>query len=676
MWCRRNRTAAAFLVVLSLFAGFSTWQWLRAEGLRRQAERDARGGEIDQALAFCSQGEVGRGLLKLAGTLRNAPSNSDDLKRAIRANIIAWTPYAIRLRAVLPHAGQVYAVAYSPDGKTIVTVGSRNRDDGNLGRPIGGTAQLWDRETCEPRGGPLTHGASVLAAVFSPDGRLLGTGGADGAARLWRVADGSPLGAPLRLDGQVHCIAFSPDGRILVTGSTDRSARFWDPASGARLGEPLKHEYRVTQVGFRPDGRVVFTGCLDGRVRLWDAQTRRLISDQPRMRGRQEESRPARIATFGGGGTSLVTNQMLSSTEHVGAGLWDGATGEPIGNGLFHDRSVCAVALSQDGRIALSGGEDKTARLWDARTGRSLGPPLHHQETVRAVVLSHDGTLALAGTDGGTAQLWDVSTGKSVGNPMRHETGRSIRDLAFHPSGREVVTASEDGTARVWSLPSGRQTEVSTTDAGLNEQEPRLAYSPDRRLMLVAYTDGTARVRDAVTQIESGMFLKHDKEVLSVAWSPDGRRLLTGCIDGTVRVWLARTREPFGKPVSHQGPVRSVAFSPDGHVVLSGGEDKTARLWDAESGKPIGPPLIHNENVVAAAFSPDGRTLLTLTEDGTVRRWAGPTVPRGPDELFILWAELVTGSTAEEDGSLRGLDAKSWRRKHQRLRELGGAGID
>ena len=87
MWCRRNRRVAAFLVALSLFAGFSTWQWLRAEGLRHQAERDACGGQIDQALALCSEGEVGRGLLKLAETLRNAPSRSDDLKQAIRANI-------------------------------------------------------------------------------------------------------------------------------------------------------------------------------------------------------------------------------------------------------------------------------------------------------------------------------------------------------------------------------------------------------------------------------------------------------------------------------------------------------------------------------------------------------------------------------------------------------------
>ena len=87
MWCRRNRKVAAFLAALSLFAGVSTWQWLRAEDLRHQAEHNAGAGRIDQALALCSQGEVGRGLLALAETLQTAPSGSDDLRRVIRANI-------------------------------------------------------------------------------------------------------------------------------------------------------------------------------------------------------------------------------------------------------------------------------------------------------------------------------------------------------------------------------------------------------------------------------------------------------------------------------------------------------------------------------------------------------------------------------------------------------------
>src|SRR5262249_3032756 len=158
----------------------------------------------------------------------------------------------------------------------------------------------------------------------------------------------------------------------------------------------------------------------------------------------------------------------------------------------------------------------------------------------------------------------------------RHE--KCVLDVAFHPSGREFLTASEDGTTRIWSRPLAAESSGQpTTEANLGDRRAYLAYSPDGKRMLVGHPDGTARVRDVDTGIEDGVILKPEQEVHAVDWSRDGQTLLTGSTDGIVRAWSANTRMLIRQFLAHDGAVRSVAISPDGLTVLTGGEDRTAQ---------------------------------------------------------------------------------------------------
>ena len=157
-----------------------------------------------------------------------------------------------------------------------------------------------------------------------------------------------------------------------------------------------------------------------------------------------------------------------------------------------------------------------------------------------------------------------------------------------------------------------------------------------------------------------------------MAISPDGTRLLTGCVDGTVHGWSARTRQPIGRPLHHQGPVHSVEFSSDGRTVLTGGGNRTARLWDAATGKPIGMPLTHDADVVAVAFSGPGDAIFTKTENGIVRRWDRAADVLGPDERFVLWAQVAIGAEIDANGTVRAIDGSTWYQKWNRLRALGG----
>ena len=132
------------------------------------------------------------------------------------------------------------------------------------------TARLWDPATGEQLRTLTGHTGDVYGVAFSPDGRLLATAGDDETARIWDPATGEQLRTLTGHTSPVTGVAFSPDGRLLATASNDKTARIWDPATGEQLRTLTGHTGPVNGVAFSPDGRLLATASNDKTARIWD----------------------------------------------------------------------------------------------------------------------------------------------------------------------------------------------------------------------------------------------------------------------------------------------------------------------------------------------------------------------------------------------------------------------
>ncbi|MGK7870557.1 nSTAND1 domain-containing NTPase [Falsiroseomonas sp. E2-1-a20] len=239
----------------------------------------------------------------------------------------------------------------------------------------------------------------------------------------------------------------------------------------------------------------------------------------------------------------------------------------------------------------------------------------------RSAVFSPDGQRLVTASADGTARLWDLRGERPQATVLEGHR-EQVLHAAFSPDGQRLVTASEDRTARLWDL-RGERPQVTVLE-GHRGPVVHAAFSPDGQRLVTASWDNTARLWDLRGERPRATVLEgHQGSVRHAAFSPDGQRLVTASFDRTARLWDLRGERPQATVLDgHQMPVLHAAFSPDGQRLVTASWDDTARLWDLRGDRPQVAVLEeHREPVVHAAFSPDGQRLVTASADGTARLW-------------------------------------------------------
>jgi WD40 repeat protein len=299
-----------------------------------------------------------------------------------RARSWHFSPPAHRPAQVAGHDGEVWALAYTPDGATLISAG----DDHLI--------KLWDpddgRLVRELRG----HEALVASVAVHPDGHLLASAGFDKKVRLWDLPGGRPRAVLEGHEGPVRAVAFAPDGQTIASGGSDNTVRLWDIPSGRPKNILRAHTDVVRALVFDPRGRFLASASTDRTVRVFDASTcevRRVLSCP----------KDSASIAFSPDGSVLVAGDDLGSISVWEVGPWTKKTFVKVS-----DAPVWEVAFSPDGRTLATACGDAKVRLWDPITGQVLLVLDGHAVRVNTVVFSPDGNALTSGSHDGSVRLW------------------------------------------------------------------------------------------------------------------------------------------------------------------------------------------------------------------------------------------------------------------------------
>jgi WD40 repeat protein len=473
------------------------------------------------------------------------------------------------------------ALAFLPDGKTLVSAGA-----------YGNSIRVWEAATGRLVREIRTEPLSVRSFAASPDGRLAAVSGfftdadnrpAAGAVRVLDLASGAEVRtwSHAASDADLGAMAFTRDGKLLLSLVGDGTLRVREVSSGAEL---LTHRFPRDISGnlaLAPDGKTlaVSSGPNSRRLFLWRWQ------DGEEPREVKQSGRPAALAFSPDSKTLAVLGDYPPTVN-----LCDVSTGRLMRtlNYPAYAGSLARVAFSPDGKvIAVSELGNSRERnfsgrvtLWDPAGGmvvRELPTP---GESAIPVTFSPDSRWLAAGAGLGF-HVWDLRTGADATSDDGSHRG-SLNGVAVAANGL-VATASDDHTARLWDLATGRH----------------------------------------LRKVDAGHWIR------GVALSPDGTRLVTSSLDDTVGLWDAADGRLIYRLIGHgrSGGNRPAAFAPDGKRFVTFGDDYYLRVWDAATGKALREHAVRPTGVKvsgedadprdrerflvlgAGAFSPDGGTL-------------------------------------------------------------------
>lgn len=394
----------------------------------------------------------------------------------------------------------VEAVAYDATGERALA----GRRDGHV--------EVWNMKTGERLHRLAGHTARAVAVAFTPDGVLALSASYDGSARVWDVASGELVHVRRHATGakrRVLALAVSPDGQVTATAGEDGLVHLWSVVTGERLTSLRAHAGAARAVAFDADGGQLLTAGEDHRVVLWsrrgdalatittdagyshavfDGRDVALVAGAPRTIERFDLVRRERVGTFAGEGPLAITPAAAPARERgllvrAGAGAFtfvDPEKGQEKVHFADDDELLLAVALSPDGRHALTGAESGRLKVWDLRPPTpdtpvvTLGPPDSMVNAgdaggERVIVAGQDGADARSATTAilpGPTAVDVAALRRELARATRARARELLRDVDPRDQAQLQLLLDVIGGYYDWAV---RQAAIDALAAGLGD---------------------------------------------------------------------------------------------------------------------------------------------------------------------------------------------------------------
>ena len=452
---------------------------------------------------------------------------------------------------------------------------------------------------------PIGHTSRTNSAIFSPNGKLVLTGGMDNTARLWDVQTGKELQVFKNRSGIVNSVAFSRDGKYAVSANSKGSFDIFDIGNSLDLGEyyflPI-HSSGINTVEFSSNSEYILSASDDYCSNIYR------VSTGERIQKLNLNSTFIKSAVFSANGKFALVCGWDSL-----AYIFDINSGQEFQKLVGHLSDINSAVFNPEGNLALTSSVDHTARVFDVYTGKEILKLEGNNGVVYTAFFSADGNQILTSCADGIARLFNSQDGKLIREFQGNHEG--LYSAVFGKKNGQVITSSFDGYTFIWNVESEQPIKIKSHQTDFSS----VGLSENGKQMVIPTDNGAD-----IYEIESGKIFRNLTgscvPLSSVFFDVDSKFVLCDELRGNIADYFnIFTGEVVKKSEGLNFSINDGSNSVDSKLRLKTAEDGNVIIEDIKSGLVLKTYPCHNDYVSTARFCKDDKYILTASFDGTAR---------------------------------------------------------